>query len=74
MGPDRFIPAERNGRFVETDRIFVAPIQEVIDARVYVGIHYRNSDTTAAAQGRSVANWVFRHTLLPLDRPGNNAE
>jgi len=48
--------------------------QEVIDARVYVGIHYRNSDTTAAAQGRSVANWVFRHALLPLDRPGGDAE
>ena len=42
--------------------------QEVIDARVYVGIHYRNSDTTAEAQGRTVANWVFRHALLPLDR------
>jgi len=48
--------------------------QEVIDARVYVGIHYRNSDTTAEAQGRTVANWVFRHTLRPLDGPGNNAE
>jgi hypothetical protein len=48
--------------------------QEVIDARVYVGIHYRNSDTTAEAQGRTVANWVFRHTLRPLDGLGNNAE
>ena len=43
--------------------------QEVIDARVYVGFHYRNSDTTAAAQGRSVANWVFRHYLRRVDRP-----
>ena len=40
--------------------------QEVIDARVYVGIHYRNSDTTAAAQGRRVANWVYGHYLLPV--------
>jgi hypothetical protein len=47
---------------------------DAIDARVYVGIHYRNSDTTAEAQGRTVANWVFRHTLRPLDGPGNNAE
>ena len=37
--------------------------QEVINARVYVGIHYRNSDMTAAAQGRRVANWVFTHYL-----------
>jgi hypothetical protein len=47
-------------RFSEAER-------EVIDARVYVGIHYRNSDNTAAAQGRRVANWVFRHDFLPVD-------
>jgi PAP2 superfamily len=45
--------------------------QEVIDARVYVGIHYRNSDTTAAAQGRNVANWVYRHYLRHLAPPDN---
>jgi hypothetical protein len=43
--------------------------QEVVDARVYVGIHYRNSDTTARAQGRRVSNWVFRHYLRPVDSP-----
>ena len=42
---------------------------EVIDARVYVGIHYRNSDVVAAEQGRHVANWVFQHTLRPVDNP-----
>ena len=47
-------------RFSEAER-------EVIDARVYVGIHYRNSDNTAAAQGRRVAKWVFRHDFLPVD-------
>ncbi|HWS62429.1 MAG TPA: hypothetical protein VN325_06720 [Steroidobacteraceae bacterium] len=48
--------------------------QEVINARVYVGIHYRNSDTTAGAQGRRVANWVFKHSLRPVDEPGDDAE
>jgi hypothetical protein len=48
--------------------------QEVINARVYVGIHYRNSDTTAGAQGRRVANWVFKHSLRPLDEPGDDAQ
>ena len=43
--------------------------QEVINARVYVGIHYRNSDTTARAQGRRVSNWVFKHYFRPVDRP-----
>jgi hypothetical protein len=41
--------------------------REVINARVYVGIHYRNSDTTAKAQGRSVANWVFEHYMRRVD-------
>src|ERR1700730_7739271 len=40
--------------------------QEVINARVYVGIHYRNSDTTARAQGRRVSNWVFKHYFRPV--------
>ena len=40
--------------------------QEVVDARVYVGIHYRNSDTTARAQGRAVANWIFKHYFRPV--------
>ncbi len=48
--------------------------QEVINARVYVGIHYRNSDTTAGAQGLRVANWVFRHYMRPVDEPGNDSE
>jgi hypothetical protein len=47
--------------------------REVIDARVYVGFHYRNSDTTAAAQGRRVANWVFRHYMRPVDEPGHDS-
>jgi hypothetical protein len=54
-------------RFSEAER-------EVINARVYVGFHYRNSDTTAAAQGRRVANWVFKHYMRPIDEPGHDAE
>jgi hypothetical protein len=42
--------------------------QEVVDARVYVGIHYRNSDTTARAQGRRVSNWIFKHYFRPIER------
>ncbi len=48
--------------------------QEVIDARVYVGIHYRNSDRVAGVQGRHVANWVFRHTLRPVEKPRDERE
>jgi hypothetical protein len=48
--------------------------KEVVDARVFVGIHYRNSDTTAHAQGRRVSNWVFRHYMRPVDEPGHDSE
>ncbi|HEV3447643.1 MAG TPA: vanadium-dependent haloperoxidase [Gemmataceae bacterium] len=46
--------------------------QEVVDARAYSGIHYRHSDTTARAQGRRVANWVFRHYFRPIDRDADD--
>jgi hypothetical protein len=50
--------------------------QEVVDARVYVGIHYRNSDNTARAQGRRVSNWIFKHYFRQVDRrrDGDDAE
>jgi len=48
--------------------------QEVINARVFVGIHYRNSDTTAGEQGRRVANWVFKHSLRPGEKRGDDSE
>jgi hypothetical protein len=41
--------------------------QEVVDARIYLGIHFRFADTAARAQGRRVADWAFNHFLLPLE-------
>lgn len=38
-------------------------IQEVIDARVYSGIHFRNSDEVGARMGRQVAQFVSKHAL-----------
>jgi hypothetical protein len=38
-------------------------IQEVIDARVYVGFHYRTSDEVGARLGRKVARFVMNHAL-----------
>ena len=42
--------------------------QDVVDARVYLGIHFRTADDVARAQSRRVATWVFYHFLLPLDQ------
>ena len=40
--------------------------QQVVDARVYLGIHFRFADTAARAQGRQVAEFVYDHYLLPI--------
>jgi hypothetical protein len=40
--------------------------QDVEDARVYLGIHFRFADVAARTQGRRIADWAFDHFLLPL--------
>jgi hypothetical protein len=42
--------------------------RDVVDARVYVGIHFRFADVAARHQGNDVAEWTVRHFLLPLPR------
>lgn len=40
--------------------------EEVIDARIYVGIHFRTADEVGQVQGKQVAKWAFKHFLRPL--------
>jgi hypothetical protein len=40
--------------------------RDVVDARIFMGIHFRFADTTALRQGRHVANWTFTHYLRPI--------
>jgi hypothetical protein len=40
-------------------------VDEVIEARIYGGIHYRTSDEDGAAAGRKVARSVVLHSLRP---------
>lgn len=42
-------------------------VREIIDARVYNGIHYRTSVVHGTVLGRKVAQWVARYYFLPLD-------
>lgn len=39
--------------------------KEIIDARVWAGIHYRISDVTGANLGRKVAHWTLKQYFLP---------
>ncbi len=41
---------------------------EVVEARIYEGIHFRFADEAAQKQGRSVATWVFERFLRPVRR------
>ncbi len=49
-----------------TYRRFSEAAQEVVEARILLGIHFRFADTAARTQGRSVAEFTFNHALLPL--------
>jgi len=44
---------------------FDQAVDEVIDARIYSGIHFRSSTTNGARLGRQVAQFVFSHALRP---------
>ena len=42
--------------------------EDVVNARVYSGIHFRFADEAARKQGRQVAQWTFKNYLRPLPR------
>jgi len=42
---------------------------DVVNARIYEGIHFRFADTEARTQGTRVANWAFTNFLRPIDEP-----
>ena len=53
-----------------TYRRFSEAADDVVEARIYLGIHFRFADTAARTQGVQAADWAFKHFLLPRDRKG----
>ncbi len=51
---------------VRTYTHFSDAAQDVVDARIYEGIHFRFADEAARRQGREVAKWANKHFLRPL--------
>jgi hypothetical protein len=45
---------------------FSSAADDVVEARILQGIHFRAADVDARKQGRSVAKWVFKHYLRPI--------
>ena len=48
--------------------------QEVVNARIYLGIHFRSADEAARKEGQQVARWVFDNFLRPLNNDGNEGD
>ena len=44
---------------------FTDVVRDTIDARIYLGIHFRAPDVQGATLGKNVANWVASHYLKP---------
>jgi hypothetical protein len=42
-------------------------LQDVVDARVWEGIHFRTADTAAKEIGRHLAAWTLDHYFQPID-------
>jgi hypothetical protein len=47
---------------------FSDALNEVIDARVWAGIHFRTADVQGAVLGRKVAHYLERHYFQPVQR------
>jgi hypothetical protein len=41
-------------------------VDDTIDARVYLGIHFREADIQGSGIGRKAAHWVDRHFFQPV--------
>jgi hypothetical protein len=47
---------------------FTAAALDVVEARILQGIHTRSADLHGRHVGKSVARWVFKHSLKPLKK------
>jgi hypothetical protein len=42
---------------------------EVVEARIYEGIHFRFADEIAKKQGERIAQWAYGHYFQPVEQP-----
>ncbi|HEU4522397.1 MAG TPA: vanadium-dependent haloperoxidase [Thermoanaerobaculia bacterium] len=59
------LPLDRRMR---TFARFSDAASEVVEARIYLGYHFRFADTAGREAGERVAKWTFTHVLKPLDK------
>jgi hypothetical protein len=46
---------------------FSDALNEIIDARVWSGIHFRTADVQGAVLGKTVGHWLEKHYFQPMD-------
>jgi hypothetical protein len=57
----------RNVNGARTYDTFTSVLKDTIDARVWLGIHFRKPDVDGAGLGESTAKWVAKNFFLPVD-------
>ena len=75
FGTDRIAFGIVSSRFPDRPRhyrSFSDALQEVIDARVWGGIHFRTADTQGAELGEQVARWERRHYFQRVRSHGHH--
>jgi hypothetical protein len=68
FGTNRVAFDVHSGRFPGQPRHFkrfTRALKEIIDARVWGGIHFRTADVQGAVIGKKVARWLERHYFQP---------
>jgi len=61
-------------QLTRTYKRFSDAAADVVNVRIYQGIHFRFADVIARRQGRHVAQWAFAHFLRPLDDDHDDGE
>ena len=69
FGTDKIAFDLHSGRFPGQPRHFDRfshALKEIIDARVWGGIHFRTADVQGAVLGKKVAHWTEKHYFQPI--------
>ena len=71
FGTDKIRFGVTSSRFPGETRYFDRfsdALKEIIDARIWAGLHFRTADVQGKILGRKVAHYMARHYFQPLDR------
>jgi len=69
FGRDKVAFDMHSGRFPGKPRHFDSfsdALEEIVDARVWGGIHFRTADVQGAVIGKKVGHWLAKHYFRPL--------